>query len=503
MDPNSQLLPKDFGDFRDKGYWEKFFTLRDSNNDGTFEWYGTFAQLESILQDFIAPSDRVLCPGCGNSESSADMYDTGVEAITNIDFSRVVIEQMATLHTLPRPNMKWLVMNMLELGFGDASFDAVFDKGALDALMGTNTAESHDEASQMFAEFSRVLDGKGRFICVSMAQNFVLHHLLEHFLLKESTNPDLPFHWKLDIQQASRAEGSDSPLRPFVFTFIKVPTAVEAVPDVPEVSVLKKMAFEDAMTRTECIDMVEQWILQRQDFEVSRTKFSALKVGSLFRFDVLGTKDKNQPYNLSLKNSARFSLTVVDHSLRAKGGACACFIVPQGREHEWLFTSDEGLKQLAATADFNRLVVASLGRKHSFENMEAVQAELSPYVLELVPNLKHVRRNDVDRHIPFMSLDDGIGTRNIIHTGSSQFSGDYTVEDTDPEQDDRKRTFVLRRLFFATSPFLVQSETKVLLPADQKGKDNAAGQKGKLDMTSIAFDYHKAMLGTLAAFSSG
>jgi ubiquinone/menaquinone biosynthesis C-methylase UbiE len=504
MDPNSQLLPKDFAEFRDKRYWENFFTARDECGDGTFEWYGNFKQLSPILSDFVSAGDAVLCPGCGNSASSADLYDTGVEAITNIDFSEVVIEQMKTLHSLPRSNMKWLVMNMLDLQFKDGTFDVVFDKGALDALMGTDTDESRQEASQMFAEFSRVLGDNGRFICVSMAQGFVLHHLLEHFLNMESANPALPFYWKLDIQQVSRLEGSKSPLRPFVFTFIKVPSKGE-IPDIPEVKVLKKSAFDDALTTKEGIAMIEQWILQRQEFEVSRTQFSALRVGSIFRFDVLGTKDdQRQPTSAlevmrqkNLRHTARFSLTVIDHSLRAKNGTCACFIVPQGREHEWLFTSDEGLKQLAESANFNRLVVASMNRKHSFKSMEAVQSELSPYILELVPNRTHIRRGASEDQIPFMSLDDGIGKRNIVHTGSSKFSGEFTVEDTDPMQDETKRSFVMRRLFFATNPFLVQSETKILTGAKGvTGKDLFSSGtlkkgEGSPDMTCIAFDYHQ------------
>lgn len=38
--------------------------------------------------------DNILMVGCGNSRLSEDMFDDGFTTLTNIDVSRVVIEQM-------------------------------------------------------------------------------------------------------------------------------------------------------------------------------------------------------------------------------------------------------------------------------------------------------------------------------------------------------------------------------------------------------------------------
>lgn len=45
----------------------------------------------------------------------------------------------------------------------------------------------------------------------------------------------------------------------------------------------------------------------------------------------------------------------------------------QGREHEWMFTSSEGQRQLAAACASKRLIVVSLSRGHSFPPLPALQ----------------------------------------------------------------------------------------------------------------------------------
>ena len=59
--------------------------------------------------------------------------------------------------------------------------------------------------------------------------------------------------------------------------------------------------------------------------------------------------------------------------------------VPQGRETDWLYGSKEGRGQLAASANFRRLVVVAMHRDQEYTDMQAVQSELSPMVMELAP----------------------------------------------------------------------------------------------------------------------
>lgn len=92
-----------------------------------FEWYGTYKDIAGILRPQLArfrthsePGDgaaavaaatsaatpaetrecRILVPGCGNSNLSRDLYDSGRVNIVNIDFSAVVVKQLCAEHAM-------------------------------------------------------------------------------------------------------------------------------------------------------------------------------------------------------------------------------------------------------------------------------------------------------------------------------------------------------------------------------------------------------------------
>ena len=73
--------------------------------------YSDFIDLANVLCKYIKPRDEVLVIGCGNSTLSSDLYDTGIENITNIDLSDKVIKQMKKQNEKRRPNMKWSSMD--------------------------------------------------------------------------------------------------------------------------------------------------------------------------------------------------------------------------------------------------------------------------------------------------------------------------------------------------------------------------------------------------------
>lgn len=56
-----------------------------------------------------------------------------------------------------------------------------------------------------------------------------------------------------------------------------------------------------------------------------------------------------------------------------------------GQEISWLFASEKGRRNLAIMAGFERLAVISTHRGHSYGDLEAIQEELSPKVLQLAP----------------------------------------------------------------------------------------------------------------------
>ncbi|CAM9416155.1 unnamed protein product, partial [Choristocarpus tenellus] len=166
----SQLLPRHHEEFRSKEYWNTFFEQRTE----AFEWYGEYSDLRHLMHLTIRPSDRILVIGCGNSNFSAELYDDGYEDVENVDFSQPVVAEMCRLHVRARPRMTWRVMDVTDMhSYKDDSFDVVMDKGTLDALMSEDTPKVREAGVKMLAEVSRVLQPGGRYICVTLWQDFI------------------------------------------------------------------------------------------------------------------------------------------------------------------------------------------------------------------------------------------------------------------------------------------------------------------------------------------
>ena len=68
--PDKGLVPEDHAEFRSVKFWDGFFAAR---GDKAFEWYGDWKQLRSFILRDCGKEDKVLVPGCGNSDLSADM----------------------------------------------------------------------------------------------------------------------------------------------------------------------------------------------------------------------------------------------------------------------------------------------------------------------------------------------------------------------------------------------------------------------------------------------
>jgi ubiquinone/menaquinone biosynthesis C-methylase UbiE len=67
------------------------------------------------------------------------------------------------------------------MSFTDDQFSVVLDKGTVDALFTDTSADVVDRINKMFSEISRVLRVGGRFICVSLAQQHILDHIVRKF----------------------------------------------------------------------------------------------------------------------------------------------------------------------------------------------------------------------------------------------------------------------------------------------------------------------------------
>ena len=91
----------------------------------------------------------------------------------------------------------------------------------------------------------------------------------------------------------------------------------------------------------------------------------------------------------------------------------------QGRESEWIFGSEEGQRQLAEQCSCKRLIVVSLGRGHIFGSSQGVQSEVSALVRHLTPSTVRA----VEKGVPIMTCQDGVGKRSLIASVTSPVSG--------------------------------------------------------------------------------
>ena len=222
------LLPKSAEEFQLKQYWDKFFTKRSS----AFEWYGEYTDLCHVLHKYLKPVNRLLVIGCGNSKLSEALYDAGIRSIENIDISDVVIRQMIARNKDKRPEMSYTKMDMLNMSYGDGSFDCVLDKGTLDAIFSNTDAQTVSKVESMFDEIERVLRVSGRYVCITLAQEHILDKILDRF----------KSHWLLRVHRVLLSNvaggGVGGALPVFVFVLTKMmrvasrpPVRVSGQPD--------------------------------------------------------------------------------------------------------------------------------------------------------------------------------------------------------------------------------------------------------------------------------
>ena len=470
------LLPKNHQEFRQKEYWDSFFKKRGKK---AFEWYGEYGELCGVLHKYIKPKDNVLVVGCGNSTMSCDLYDVGYKNITSIDLSNQVIEQMQRQNKRDRPDLKFETMDATKMTYNESSFGVVLDKGTLDAMMTDDSNEVKANVNLMFAEIDRVLRFGGRFIIFSLLQPHILRHVVEWFSNDRG--------WPVRIVRCKEAdEGKSLEERQFpVFAFIatKFKKVNEMIP-VLEMG----LSTDGQLSRLKSSEELVGSVRGIQQFAAVR---AGVAKGNLFKdsdarhadpsLDLLAPASSVGGKQIT---SPKYSLFLVE-SEKGKTLKFAVFIVPQGREAEWLFSTKEGRNHLAASADCKRMVVVHLHREHTYKSLDSIKEELSGYALELAPP-----DLEANVQVPFLSLgEDEVGDRTERCRGKSDLSGEFVVEDVTANGE------MFRRLIFFNNKKLIQSEAKL--------KQVKVKKKSKkiIDTTYLACSHHSAMIGSLGFFS--
>jgi len=541
--PQQDLLPKQFQQFQDRAYWDTFFRERKQE---AFEWYGTYEELRPFVAKTVEGSkgkqrERMLVIGCGNSDFSTELYcKGGYHRVTNVDFSAPVIDEMQRKTQVLCPKMEWKVMDVTTMSqeLGAASFDVVLDKGTLDAIF--STSECEGPADLMLDEVGRVLSPMfGRYMVVTLGQDFILRKLLQRFDGGGEGGWRLALHAVEDPMAAS----------PFL-TLVGIAYRIsenEENDDRKGISVRfdasgRRLLDKDAKhfgpgDHADVLSLVtmaqERAAIKHELRQVTPGRFKG-EVNIWMARQAEQEGEEAAAEAAAAAESPRYTLSIVDLIPPTPTPLpCAVLIIPQGREHDWLFSTADGLRQVGQSADYQRLICVRMNRGHRFKDMEEVKAELGPVVIDFVP---------VDRDpaylVPYLAVGESIGSRSaVVASGDLPGCGRYCVEEEeDDDEDGRDRGAVLRRLVFYRNQHVIQSEVR-LVPSppasssssSSSSKKNKGGgkKKGKgsskrnadntqqeeqsngngtthsfvVDWSYLSFDYHRAILAGLIALT--
>ncbi|XP_066548047.1 eEF1A lysine and N-terminal methyltransferase [Amia ocellicauda] len=484
------LLPRSAGEFSSAEYWERFFSRR---GDQAFEWYGGYTELCGVLHKYIKPQDEVLVVGCGNSELSEQLWDVGYKRLTNIDLSATAIANMQQRNRSRRPGLLFLRADATQTGMEAGRFRAALDKGTLDAMASEERGQDGEkpedgkggQAGRMLAEVGRVLCVGGRYVCVTLAQEHVLQLAVEHFAGEG---------WAVRVHCLGGQEAESDSSSFALPVFVLVCTKFRQPPPTP---LLELCQGEDGPPCR--LAAVAELLAAVRDCQAY----------ALLRSRLRHNTDPTPCPALTLCHTpsgrARFTLNVVDcpPTVRPpRDHHFAIFIVPQGRESDWLYSSEEGRGQLALSAGFRRLVVVAMHRDQQYSDMQAVQSELSPMVMELAPP-----GMPTNQQVPFLSVGGGVGWRAVVHRGRSALSGELAVEDVRGEDGG-----LFRRLVFIDNEGVVQSESRLTEPGapslkkNKKKKPPAVPPKpgpAQVDRRFLCCAHHRVMVAGLALLCLG
>lgn len=186
----------------------------------------------------------------------------------------------------------------------------------------------------MFGEIIRVLKPDGTYLCTTLAQEHILKKFLIFFILKG-------YAIRLDVVRLS---SDDTDLVPFLISVQRRDPKLRGVSLADGQDTTKFAKWQDAMSAVRSIQLSSSEL----------RKLRRIGNGIVARLD-LHSSDASS-------STPRFHLVVVDRKGEKNQGKVAVFIVPMGSEHTWMYSSDEGLLQLAESAQRQRLIVVTLGR---------------------------------------------------------------------------------------------------------------------------------------------
>ena len=119
---------------RGKKAWETRFEYETA-----YDWYGGWddggGEIRKIVMRHVPLSDEVLIVGTGTSTVPVRMVEEGYASVRATDYVEAVVAKMEGQHGSLGGALSWGVMDARSMALDDTSFDCLFDKGCLDAML--------------------------------------------------------------------------------------------------------------------------------------------------------------------------------------------------------------------------------------------------------------------------------------------------------------------------------------------------------------------------------
>lgn len=447
-----ELLPNSVEDFTSSEYWSKFFKNYGGENDRAFEWYGDFEVLRDLLIESLRISGRsgldnkrILHVGCGNSILPARLYDEGFKDITNIDFSSQVIELMKRKNK-SKKELDWICMD-IEKDFGNyvdkrenlGKFDAIIDKGFLDAYLSDNTSESslpsRTKASDFLTSSMKLLVPNGRYILITLGQEYVAKALTMGLYNKG-----------FEIIVEPLVGVKDSKFLPYYIEIIKSDSqkAEKTFYRFRGVGINETFAPEEQFI----------WTLARKLKELSAMYWNSKYIGDFIPGEI-------KEYQLNIKESKNnFFITVYDTmSEEKKTKPTVGLLVPIGEEQDWLYSTRKGFEEICSQAKCKRLIVISRLYSDSEEALKVSNHDILDDISKVISPL--ALKGSGKFPILTVGTDKNLNKK-CIYSCDSKFCRQIIVYDIEESGIEK------RQMIFRSSPRLIQSEVVIQRKCSKK-----------------------------------
>ena len=339
-------------DFTKKDYWNKF-----SSNLGTiqFEWYGEWDEIATTCDLYVKPKDKILHVGIGNSDLAARFADhLFAQSQIAID-----IADKAIKFQQKKFNRKGVVYRIADITSVDESLNnsqVVFDKGTLDAML-PESESPVDIPERMFDNvINNILAPFGRYCIVTLGQAQVLDFMVRK--LSDFKNIAVKIH----VTHVTKInERFKVPV--FMFVIVKMPK------DMPFLNITGNSCLNGSGHKIPSYEKIV-------DFATAEREF-ALFQGEISQRWYIG---EEKAIEFTQNDKVKYKLIIHDRNFKSRDKAqdIAAFVVPLGREAEWVFNDVDGRTSLSKQCNFKRLIfIFAVGKSFQFKSMSHITEELS------------------------------------------------------------------------------------------------------------------------------